>query len=46
MAKINKPVPNGPSKNPGQKSGGGRGNNPLKVKPVVQSKPTIKPKGK
>lgn len=42
MAKSSKPA-NAPSGNPGQKSGGGRGNNPP-AKPTTT--PAPKPKGK
>jgi len=42
MAKTSKPVPNGPSKKTGQKSGTGRGNNPPKVQPKTVQKPVVK----
>ena len=38
MTKSNKPIPkNAPSKKAGQNSGGKRGNNPPRLKPVVKS---------
>ena len=46
MAKTSKPVPNGPSKKTGQKSGSGRGNNPPKVQTKDLQKPAVKQKEK
>ena len=38
MANITKTTPGWPSKNPGQKSGGGRDKNPPKTKPASPPK--------